>query len=133
MNGARLIITHLDDTWTTYIFGETEREHGEIRAQSWHRESNGITVYLSSQVLPLCLNESLAPRGDLLWRSLDVTLQLIHDATVIAYEQFYTPERLLKVLSRLPLNEHEAIKQGYALLASSRAEPLLPAAEWLAC
>lgn len=50
MNGARLIITHLDDTWTTYIFGETEREHGEIRAQSWHRESNGITVYLSGQV-----------------------------------------------------------------------------------
>lgn len=83
--------------------------------------------------LALCLDKHLAPRGDLLWRSESVPVELIRESVLLAYERFYSDVRLGDVLRRAPVTEHIAIEDGYALLARSRAESVLPAAEWLAC
>jgi radical SAM superfamily enzyme YgiQ (UPF0313 family) len=94
---------------------------------------NPLAVYpgtvLFQQVFPeeapdrwlhLCLNEGLAPLGDILWRSEMLPLTDILDAVHHAYREFYTDDRLERVLAKLPPAEHEATRASYRVLAQDR-------------
>jgi radical SAM superfamily enzyme YgiQ (UPF0313 family) len=78
-------------------------------------------VFGDQHWLALCLNEEWAPRGDILWRSQEMSLTDILDGVARAYEQFYTPARLPTTLSRAPKAEHEGIRQAYEILRDKRS------------
>jgi radical SAM superfamily enzyme YgiQ (UPF0313 family) len=75
----------------------------------------------SDRWLHLCLNEDLAPLGDILYRSTELPLEVILEKVQDAYRAFYTEERLSRVLTRLPRDEHENTNMSYRLLAEDRA------------
>jgi radical SAM superfamily enzyme YgiQ (UPF0313 family) len=88
----------------TTLFAEV---FGEPRTKDW---------------LTLCLDQQLAPLGDILWRNRDLPLEVILGAVAEAYRSFYSIERLNKVLSRVPRAEQVAVHSAYNLLGSHRAE-----------
>lgn len=71
--------------------------------------------------LRLCLDEGIAPLGDILWRSEETSLDNVLDAVENAYHRFYTQERLKRTLARLPESERESVTQTYDLLLNERA------------
>jgi len=71
--------------------------------------------------LPLCLDGTVAPFGDILWRSDDVPTDEIARALHFAYESFYSDARLERSVGRSPHGEHEMIGDSYRRLRSSRA------------
>lgn len=70
--------------------------------------------------LGLCLDDELAPFGDILWRSPELPIEAILESVKVAYEQFYTPERLARVTGRLPESERGAVSEAYARLRTER-------------
>jgi len=71
--------------------------------------------------LPLCLDDELAPFGDILWRSHDVSLNEIATSLHSAYERFYSSDRLGQAISTSPETEHQMIRDSYQKLRTSRA------------
>jgi radical SAM superfamily enzyme YgiQ (UPF0313 family) len=71
--------------------------------------------------LSLCLDDELAPFGDILWRSPQVSIEQIAHMLHGAYNSFYSEERLKRVLERTPPEEHSALKASYQRLRDSRA------------
>jgi hypothetical protein len=71
--------------------------------------------------LELCLDQELAPLGDILWRSSDLPLDTILDAVADAYRRFYTVERLEQVSKRLSESERAVLADSYRILAQDRA------------
>ena len=71
--------------------------------------------------LSLCLDGSIAPFGDILWRSVDVPLREIADALHFAYESFYSDDRLERAVQKSPREEHQMIRESYWRLRNSRA------------
>jgi hypothetical protein len=82
------------------------------------------TFGASTPWLPLCLDPSWAPRGDILWRSDKLALADITAAVVDAYRRFYSDDRLARVPAKLPESERSAAAAAYALLADGRAASL---------
>jgi radical SAM superfamily enzyme len=72
--------------------------------------------------LALCLDEDVAPCGDILWRSEEMPLSRILESVEQAYRRFYTTERLGRTLERLPENEKETVQHSYDVLSNDRAQ-----------
>ena len=75
----------------------------------------------STHWIEYCLDEELAPFGDILWRSPDLSLSSIIKGVDQAYSTFYATERLAKVLSRAPESERGELRESYRILAHERA------------
>lgn len=71
--------------------------------------------------LHLCLDDSIAPMGDILWRSKELPIEVSLKAVSEAYRQFYSADRLAWALGKAPSSEHEFIRSSYATLASERS------------
>jgi hypothetical protein len=75
----------------------------------------------SGSWLDLCLNREIAPQGDILWSSSQMSLDYIMGCIKAAYTRFYTHERLKCVLERQEELEWESISTSYEILAQDRA------------
>ena len=71
--------------------------------------------------LTLCLNDELAPFGDILFRNAALSLELILDSVERGYREFYTDRRLARVLDKLPPSERDAASRSYGVLLEDRA------------
>jgi hypothetical protein len=71
--------------------------------------------------LPLCLDSTLAPFGDILWRSVEVPLEEIAGSLHFAYESFYSDDRLERTVQKSPSKEGQMIRDSYWRLRNSRA------------
>jgi len=70
--------------------------------------------------LPLCLDEDLAPFGDILWSGADLPLHAIFDHIAVAYQQFYSASRLAVVRTKLDEEEQLTVAEAYSVLAIER-------------
>jgi anaerobic magnesium-protoporphyrin IX monomethyl ester cyclase len=77
-------------------------------------------IYPGANWLELCLDQALAPFGDILWRSPALPLPAILDGVQVAYTDFYSDARLARVVARLPESERSAVSDAYVRLRTER-------------
>ena len=75
----------------------------------------------SGSWLELCLDQHIAPQGDILWSNSQIPLDYIMSSIRDAYARFYTEERLQIVLTKHEEGDRESISRSYEILAYDRA------------
>lgn len=77
--------------------------------------------YTSGHWLDLCLNSEIAPLGDILWRSVDISIENILESVSKGYKQFYSHDRLQRVIRKHTEVEKQTLVDYYDSLAHERA------------